>query len=258
MIYICRFIISNNIAFLHTCLGMSVYFFEVIQPPAWITVTAMLISLCTHNLISLICSAMRKTCASHCWNRFVVILFSWCQVNVHVFTIFCLHLVCWFVPTRFLFFPVVTRTLVFFSANMFGRVLLPCREEWIWWHFNGIQLSMLSLRCFPEYTNVYYIAMSIFQHVGLHVWRFQLPSSSFEGDSNRWDLGVSGWEASVRSLSLIIMGDTWRMNVMWHHSKFDGLIVWGFEDSFAVCSHQIESWSNLTISSVFVDIKLVK
>lgn len=114
---------------------------------------------------------------------------------------------------------------------MFGRVLLPCREEWIWWHFNGIQLSIQSLRCFLwVYKCV--LAMSIFQHVGLHVWRFQLPSGSFEGDSNRWDLGVSGWEASVRSLSLIIMGDTWRMNVMWHHSKFDGSIVslriWGF------------------------------
>lgn len=85
------------------------------------------------------------------------------------------------------------------------------------------------------------------------------PIRQWPGDSNRWDLGVSGWEASVRSLSfLIIMGDTWRMNNKWHHFNFDGLIVWGFEDTFAICSHQIGGWSNPTISSVFIDIKLVK
>ena len=114
-------------------------------------------------------------------------------------------------------------TLVFFT-NMFGRVLLLRRMKL--WHFKGIQLSIQSLRCFSsEYTNVYTRIQFLYSNM-LVLHFLPPPIRQWPGDSNRWDLGVLGWEASVRSLSLIIDDDTWRMTceVIW--LQILSLIVW--------------------------------
>ena len=140
---------------------------------------------------------------------------------------------CWFVgisfPTRFLFFPPVTRTFFFFSQHVWSCPASVSRRMNLVALQRDTTLNSVSQMFSWVYKCV--LAMSIFQHVGLHVWRFQLPSGSFEGDSNRWDLGVSGWEASVRSLSLIIM--EWYLKDERHVTSlqiwwFNSLRIWGF------------------------------